>query len=237
MVLPVSRSSEPEEYPNRPASFLELWRRKLIGTLNYYDATIHPRFPSPIALMLGFSVLNIVLYWIAMLSVFPELVFGPTFLHYFKTQFPVGILAAVFDTLSFTISLRLVRSATSHPSRTAFVKHLVLSLVNSISVAVLAGMWMVFVFSTSSVLVHRFDQWAGWEDSVSTGTTRTILERKTQMYKDMLKNAVVEPRANWRNISFCSIMSLNDFLPSVIQSILGIMALLEFSLLHYRRMQ
>ena len=50
-------------------------------------------------------------YWLAMITAFPDLAFGPSFKFYFKVQFPVGILGALFDSLSFFITLKIIRKA------------------------------------------------------------------------------------------------------------------------------
>ena len=51
-----------------------------------------------IYLFMFFIIINISCYWFAMITAFPYLVLGSTFNYYFKIQFPVGFLGALFDT-------------------------------------------------------------------------------------------------------------------------------------------
>ena len=87
------------------------WRTDLIQLMSYYEQKKININNLLLYLFLFFIFLNISCYWFAMVTAFPELVFGITFNYYFKVQFPVGILGALFDSLSFFVKIYIIRIA------------------------------------------------------------------------------------------------------------------------------
>ena len=90
---------------------IQLWRAQLKHAYDWYrHRRVEVRWFYP-KLFLFFVVLNLSCYWLALLTAFPHLVFGNSLTHYAKIQFPVGLLGALFDRLSFFVTVRLIRRA------------------------------------------------------------------------------------------------------------------------------
>jgi len=153
-------------------------------------------------LFLFFVALNATCYWVAMLTAFPEVTFGPRRVHYFWVQFPVGILGAVFDSLSLIVTVFMVRRALASTSNTSYVAH----LSADIGIAVLATFWVLFVFSAS-----------GWMISLFGPQPESLLARNAA-YQDRLGQALQDPmgQEELRNIYFGIIMGLSAAIPTLI---------------------
>lgn len=152
-------------------------------------------------LFLFFIGLNVACYWVAMLTAFPEVAFGPRRVHYFWMQFPVGILGAVFDSLSLIVTVFMVRCALASTSNSSYVMHLSID----IGIAVLATFWVLFVFSAS-----------GWMISLLGAQPESLLVRNAA-YQDRLVQALQDPtgQEELRNIYFGILMGLSAALPTL----------------------
>ena len=98
---------------------MPLWRSRLSDLLVALEERKRRTRHFYLKVFLFFIALNVVCYWIAMISAFPDVAFGPERGHYFWVQIPVGVLGAVFDALSLFVTLYMVRRAlttTSHVS-------------------------------------------------------------------------------------------------------------------------
>jgi hypothetical protein len=157
-----------------------------------------------------FVALNISCYWIAMVTAFPEVAFGPERAHYFMVQFPVGILGAFFDSLSLFVTIYMVRRALSASSSASYVGHLSVDL----GIAALATFWVLFVFSVS-----------GWIVGVLGTAPESLLARNTA-YQDRLARALQDPTGGEeiRNIYFGVLMGLSAMLPTLTHLYLAIHA-------------
>ena len=157
-----------------------------------------------------FVALNISCYWIAMVTAFPEVAFGPERAHYFMVQFPVGILGAFFDSLSLFVTIYMVRRALSASSSASYVGHLSVDL----GIAALATFWVLFVFSVS-----------GWIIGVLGTALESLLARNTA-YQDRLARALQDPTGGEeiRNIYFGVLMGLSAMLPTLTHLYLAIHA-------------
>jgi hypothetical protein len=93
---------------------VEEWRFSLRRLYEWYER----RRPSPYVfyptLFLFFILLNDASYWLAMITAFPELLVGRFGAYYFKIQFPVATLGALFDSLSFFVTLYIIRKALTY---------------------------------------------------------------------------------------------------------------------------
>lgn len=152
-------------------------------------------------LFLFFVGLNIACYWIAMLTAFPEVALGPRRVHYLWVQFPVGVLGAVFDSLSLFVTVLMVRRALASTSNASYVAHLSID----IGIAVLATFWVLFVFSAS-----------GWMISLLGSQPESLLARNAA-YQDRLVQALQDPtgREELRNIYFGILMGMSAALPTL----------------------
>ena len=174
------------------------WKNSLRILLDYYEAKRGSLYVFYPMLFLFFVLINIMCYWWAMFTAFPELTRGIDGNHYFKVQFPVGFLGALFDSLSFFITLFIIRRALTAEKDLEYVSHLSLDLL----IALLATFWVLYVFSFAGWLVHLFE------------SVRQDLSGRNEDYRRMLKDALSNPFANKRNIYFGLILGASAMLPT-----------------------
>ena len=179
---------------------IDIWKNSLNRLLFFYDTKRGPLIIFFPILFLFFVGLNIAFYWWAMFTAFPFLTYGSAGLHYFKVQFPVGILGALFDSLSFFATIYIIRRALQTRRGVEYVAHLSLDLV----IAILATFWVVYVFSVSGWLIHL------WEARPQD------LGARNDRYEQMLVDAVNNPTDNLRNIYFGIIMGISAMIPTFI---------------------
>ena len=118
------------------------WKASLRNLFNHYNVkrgSVRRFFPKS---FLFFIFLNITCYWLAMFSAFPEMMQGSSAAYYFKIQFPVGLLGALFDSFSFFVTIGIIRRALVSQSHIEYVSHLFLDLV----IAILATFWCYSFF-------------------------------------------------------------------------------------------
>ena len=181
-------------------TIISLWRSALYRVVEIYDTrrgSFRSFFPK---LFVFFVALNIACYWLAMFTAFPELTSDEAGWHYFKVQFPVGVLGALFDSVSFFATVWIVRRALNTHSATEYVAHLSVDL----AIAMLATLWVVFVFTFS-----------GWIINLLAQSSQSYAERSAR-YNAMLVDAAANPIDNVRNIYFGLVMGLSSALPTVL---------------------
>ncbi len=177
-----------------------VWRESLSHVLQYYDrhrGRLSFFLPK---LFLFFLILNLSCYWWGMFTAFADHVQGSGWTYYLKIQFPVGFLGALFDSLSFFVTLYILRRAIQTRRTAEYVAHLSIDAV----IAVLATFWVLFVFSFSGWLIKLFE-----------ATPRPLAARNA-VYEKMLVDAVSNPGDNWRNIYFGIIMGVSASLPTCV---------------------
>jgi hypothetical protein len=106
-----------------------IWRDSLHTVLDYYErqrGSLVTFFP---LLFLFFVLLNVACYWLAIYTAFPIYMQTAERAHYLKLQFPVGFLGALFDSLSFFITIWIIRRALAAKSSMEYMMHLSLDLV------------------------------------------------------------------------------------------------------------
>ena len=171
-----------------------MWRASLTRFLAYYDANRGPIIIFYPMLFVFFVVVNIACYWWAMITAFPDLINA----HYFKIQFPVGILGALFDSLSFFVTVCIVRRAVRTEGVGDYVAHLSIDLI----IAVLATFWVVYVFIASGWIVTWFE---AAPESMAVRAGR---------YEEKVVAALASPADNMRNIYFGLVMGVSAMLPT-----------------------
>lgn len=134
------------------SSVFEIWRDSLSRLLFFYEAKRGSTIAFFPKLFLFFILLNILCFWWALLTAFSFLIEGSGS-YYFKLQVPVGFFGALFDAVSFFVTIFIVRRALRTRSNSEYVGHLSLDLV----IAVLSACWVLFVFSFSGWLIHRLE--------------------------------------------------------------------------------
>ena len=130
-----------------------------------------------------------------MLTAFPNLVFGKTFSYYFKVQFPVGFLGALFDSLSFFITINIIKRALRNKGNVAYIAHLSIDIL----IAILATLWVLFVFTISGWIVGFFDSLHQVTEVTEMYEHETNLSLRTEGYKGLLQDAIRHPFQNLQN--------------------------------------
>ena len=146
-----------------------------------------------------------------MLTAFPSLVFGKTFSYYFKIQFPVGVLGALFDSLSFFVTIFIVRRALLTINTKIYIAHLSIDLV----IAVLATFWVILVFIVSGWAVSFIDTLGQSAELIQTYDHETNINKRTDKYVNTVNEALKNPSKNIQNIYFGLIMGISAMLPTM----------------------
>lgn len=180
---------------------MPLWRSRLSNLVAKLEERKRRTPFFYLRVFLFFIALNVICYWIAMVSAFPDVAFGPEREHYFWVQIPVGVLGAMFDGLSLFVTLYMVRRALTTTSNVSYVAHLSVD----IAIAALATLWVLFVFSFS-----------GWLVSMITANPESLAARGGA-YQDRLVRALQDPtgQEELRNIYFGVLMGLSAMLPTL----------------------
>ena len=132
---------------------IKIWRDSLHKVLDIYErkrGSIAVFFP---LLFLFFVILNIACYWWAIYTAFPFYMQTHEASHYVKLQIPVGILGALFDSLSFFITIWIIRRALASSKTSEYIFHLSLDFF----IAILATLWVFVVFSFGGWLISLWE--------------------------------------------------------------------------------
>lgn len=183
-----------------------IWRDTLRRVLGFYESKRGPLKTFLPRLFIFFVLVNIICYWWAVFTVYSGLIAENGIGHYLKVQFPVGILGALFDSLSFFVTIIIIRRALRTQNNLEYIAHLFLDLM----IAILATFWVLFVFFFSGWLIHILES-----------TPQTFVARQ-EVYEEMVKEAVANPVDNWRNIYFGIIMGISTMLPTSVHVFLFI---------------
>lgn len=181
-------------------SVVGIWKQSLAKLLAFYDTKRGPLktfFPK---LLSFFIVLNISCYWWAIITAYPHEAFGPKSGYYFFVQFPVGFLGALFDSLSFFVTIYIARRALRTTSTLSYIAHLSVDVI----IAIVATWWVLLVFSLSGWLIAWIQQ------------SPESLTQRSYQYEQRLMKAVTNPTKgdNLKNIYFGIIMGISAFLPT-----------------------
>ena len=193
-------------------NIIRLWRIDLNRLLVFYKETNKNTKNFFIFLFIFFIVVNVSCYWLALVTAFPELVFGKTFSYYFKVQFPVGILGALFDCLSFFITIIIIQRALDTANNRIYVAHLSIDLL----IAILATFWVIFVFVVSGWIVSFFETLNQPIAIIEGYDHETNIYQRAEGYTDKVNDAIQNPTKNIRNIYFGIIMGLSAIIPTLI---------------------
>lgn len=184
----------------RSRPIIAIWKRSLSRLLNFYDrkrGRLWQFFPK---IFVFFTLLNMTCYWLAILTAYPEQAFGDERAHYFLLQFPVGVLGALFDSLSFFITVFIARRALKTTTVTSYVAHLSIDVL----IAIVATWWVLLVFSVS-----------GWLVSLVQHQPESLATR-SEVYESRIVSAVKDPTSgqSLRNIYFGIVMGISAMLPT-----------------------
>ena len=147
-----------------------------------------------------------------MVTAFHDLVFGKTFGYYFKVQFPVGILGALFDSLSFYITIFIIQRALETENNKIYIAHLSIDLL----IAILATFWVIFVFIVSGWIISFIETLNQPIEIIEHYDHETNIYQRAEGYTDKVNDALKNPTKNVRNIYFGIIMGLSAIIPTLI---------------------
>jgi len=177
---------------------VETWRNSLKTLLHLYETKRGPLFVFFPLLFIFFVFVNIGSYWLAMYTAFYNLTQGGAGIYYAKIQYPVGFLGALFDSLSFFVTIMIIRRAIYSRNSWEYIGHLSMDVV----IAILATFWVLFVFSISGWIVNLFQ------------STPQSLVARGERYEQMAVEALARPTENLRNIYFGVLMGISAMLPT-----------------------
>ena len=204
---------------NQANLIFDSWKEELSQLLQYIrikQSSLNYFYPK---LFLFFFLLNFGCYWLGMILIFPGHVFGYPFFHYAKISFPVGFMGALFDSLSFYITLLIITQAIKAKAISHYIFHLSLDFL----IAIIATFWVLFVFVVSGWLINKMEG-----KSYKTNSDGSIyvvkeksqddiqLKKRSEIYRARVEEAMQNPAKNWRNIFFGIIMGLSAMLPTCI---------------------
>ena len=188
------------------------WRKNLQKILFIYKEKKEQTEHFFLYLFIFFIIINITCYWFAMVSAFPNLVFGSTFNYYFKVQFPVGILGALFDSLSFFVTIYIVKRALLSNDNKIYIAHLSIDLI----IATIATFWVLFVFIVSGWIVSYIETINQPVEVIKYYDHETNINKRTDKYLNTVNDAIKNPSNNIQNIYFGIIMGLTAMIPTII---------------------
>lgn len=179
---------------------IQIWRDSLHKVLDIYErkrGSIKVFFP---LLFLFFIVLNIACYWWAIYTAFPFYMMTHEASHYIKLQIPVGFFGALFDSLSFFVTIWIIRRALAARKTSEYVFHLSLDFI----IALFATLWVLFVFTFGGWIISL------WENAPEELSSRGV------KYTSRAVQAIQDPmgRENAKNIYFGLIMGVSAALPT-----------------------
>ena len=125
---------------------------------------------------------------------------------YIKLQIPVGFFGALFDSLSFFVTILIIRRALAARKTSEYVLHLSLDLI----IAIMATFWVLFVFT-----------FGGWLISIWKNAPEPLTSRGAK-YTNRAVQAIQDPmgREKAKNIYFGVIMGVSAVLPTCLQILL-----------------
>ncbi len=188
------------------------WKKDLKRILLLYESVNFKSNYFFLYLFLFFILINISCYWFAMLSAFPSLVFGNTFNYYFKVSFPVGILGALFDSLSFFVTILIVKKAILTTNSKIYIAHLSIDLL----IAIIATFWVLVVFILSGWVVSYFEIINQPKEFIELYDHETKINKRADKYINTVNDAIINPSENIQNIYFGIIMGFSAMIPTVI---------------------
>jgi hypothetical protein len=155
-----------------------------------------------------------------LLTTYPHLLSSWKGDEYILMGFPVAVMGALFDALSFYVTVEIVRRALVTKSNIGFVSYLSVDIL----IAVIATFWVLFAFVAS-----------GWLVSLVLDRPETMSSR-TDLYESRFWNAVLHPFEpdNLRNLYFGMMMGASALLPTLYHFGLAVFSALRWVLGRFR---
>ena len=192
---------------------IKIWRTALHQVLDFYErkrGTIFIFF-SDSFLFLHHSQHTLLL--VGYLHSFPVLYADSRGGSLHKVTISVGFLGALFDSLSFFVTIWIIRRALASTKTRDYIFHLSLDFF----IAILATLWVLFVFT-----------FGGWLISLWEPAPENFVERSTK-YTNRAVQAIQDPigRENTKNIYFGLIMGVSAALPTFLHLLLFCWAIVK----------
>jgi len=196
----------------QPTAFHQ-WRTSLLHFLSWFENLRKTTRLFYVKTFAVFVLLNLSCYWLALLTAYPGHVFGAKALEYVLMGFPVGVLGAVFDCASLLVTLWIVRRALNSQNNSSYVLYLSIDLL----IALVASLWVLFVFTAS-----------GWFVSLILANPETMGSR-VWLYEQRVESALFNPfdPNNLRNIFFGVVMGASALLPTLLHAFLACQAFVK----------
>ena len=187
--------------------FFTIWRGSLQQLLGWFQDLRGRSSNFSLKIFIFFCAVNLVFFWWALLTSYPELLVGPKAEEYVLMGFPIAVLGAVFDCLSLLATLFIVERALGSDSNNMFLAYLGIDL----AIALLAGLWVLFAFVVS-----------GWLISFMLSLPETMAYR-SNLYQGRLSSFLNYPFSpdNLRNLYFGIIMGASALFPSIVHFFLA----------------
>jgi len=196
----------------QPTAFYH-WRKSLLFFLGWFENLRNTTRYFYVKAFVAFAVLNLSCYWLALLTAYPGHVFGAKAIEYALMGFPVGILGAVFDCASLLVTIWIVKRALNSQNNSSYVLYLSIDLL----IALVASLWVLFVFTAS-----------GWIVSHILANPETMGSR-VWLYEQRVESALFNPfdPNNLRNIYFGVVMGASALLPTLLHAFLACQAFVK----------
>ena len=185
------------EADNKQFMFI-IWKASLAQLLYFYEEKRPKMYWFFPMLFAFFVVLNIACYWLAMYTAYPEYMKSQEASQYVLLQYPVGFLGAVFDSLSFFVTIWIIRRALECTKLTEYIGHLSLDAV----IAIIATFWVLFVFTWGGQIVSMVE-------AINTEAVPESFSDRTGKTSLRVQEAIENPAGNWRNIYFGLLMGIS----------------------------
>ncbi len=189
------------------------WRNSLLHILTWFENLRNSTRNFYLKLFATFVVLNLLCYWWALLTAYPQFVFGVKAEEYVLMGFPVALFGAVFDCFSLLVTIFIIKRALLSEHNSSYILYLSVDLL----IAFVASLWVLFVFMIS-----------GWLVSFILANPETIGSR-VWLYEGRLARAINNPfdPENLRNIYFGIIMGASALLPTLLHLSLACLSFLR----------
>lgn len=178
------------------------WRDSLFQVLRWFeDISERTRF-FYVKAFAFFVCLNFLCYWWAVLTAYPNLMLGTEAREVVLMSPSVGVLGGLFDFLSLFVTLYMARRAIATESNLGYLGYLSVDFV----IAILATLWVLFVFTVS-----------GWLVNLMLSLPETLSDRE-HLYTGRFQAAITNPLnpESLRNIYFGIVMGASAMLPTLI---------------------
>ena len=189
------------------------WRNSLLHILTWFENLRNSTRNFYLKLFATFVVLNLLCYWWALLTAYPQHVFGVKAEEYVLMGFPVALFGAVFDCLSLLVTIFVIKRALLSENNLSYILYLSIDFL----IAIVASLWVLFVFMIS-----------GWVVSYILANPETIGYR-VGLYERRVESAIYNPfnPDNLRNIYFGIIMGASAVLPTLLHLSLACLSFLR----------